>query len=103
MERWQLIVLVLVVSVGWFLYKRFVKKDSSFGSRYQPPQPEVENWYAESTQAIEAMDESQETVEVFAHNPSHLFSSVRSPSTLLHTVERSRASALRGGRVCLDS
>jgi len=58
MERWQLIVIVVIASAAWYLYKRFVKKEPVWGEGYRAPQPEVENWYAVTMDAVDAMDET---------------------------------------------
>ena len=58
MERWQLIVIVVVASAAWFLYKRYVKKEPIWGEGMRPPQPEVENWYAVTMDAVDNMDEA---------------------------------------------
>jgi hypothetical protein len=56
MERWQLIVIVVVVTSAWYLYKRFVKKERIWGEGYRPPQPKVENWFATTMDAVDNME-----------------------------------------------
>ena len=58
MDRTTLIIIVVGASVAWLLYKRFVKKEPGWKESYSPPQPEVENWYGEAMQKIEALDDS---------------------------------------------
>ena len=54
-DRTQLLILVLVVGVGWYLYKRYVKKDR--GGRGVDGQESPEVWYLHSQERIEQMDE----------------------------------------------
>jgi len=58
MERWQLIVIVVIATSAWYLYKRFVKKEPIWGEGYRPPQPEVEKWFATTMDAVDNMDEA---------------------------------------------
>ncbi|MBN1686013.1 MAG: hypothetical protein JW852_05125 [Spirochaetales bacterium] len=68
MERWQLIVIVVVASSAWYLYKRFVKKERPWREGYRPPQPEVENWYSQTMATIDDMDESARAEKEAAWN-----------------------------------
>ena len=58
MERWQLIIIVLIATTAWFIYKRYVKKEPMWGESYRPPQPEVENWYATTMDVVDNMEDS---------------------------------------------
>ena len=59
MERWQILLIVAVASLAWYLYRRFVKKGPLRRQWYSPPLPEVENWYQASLVKIEALDEKR--------------------------------------------
>ena len=60
MDRMTLILIVVVGTAAWYLYKRFVKKEPFRREPYSPPQPEVENWYNDTMSQIEALDEATE-------------------------------------------
>lgn len=68
MDRWQLVVIVLVATGAWYLYKRFVKKERPWREGYRPPQPDVENWYAQTMATIDDMDESTKEAKETAWN-----------------------------------
>ena len=68
MERWQLIVIVVVATAAWYLYKRFVKKERFWQEGYRPPQPEVENWYSQTMATVDDMDESKRNEKEAAWN-----------------------------------
>ncbi len=61
MDRWQLIVIVVIATTAWFMYKRYVKKEPIWGEGYRPPQPDVENWYATVMDVVDNMDDSLRT------------------------------------------
>lgn len=58
MDRWQLIIIVVIATTAWFVYKKYVKKEPIWGESYRPPQPEVENWYATVMDVVDNLDES---------------------------------------------
>ena len=57
MNRWQIFLIVAIAALAWMAYKRFIKKEPLRKEWYQPPQPEVENWFAEAQKKIEDLDE----------------------------------------------
>lgn len=52
MDRTQLLIAALVIGVGWYLYKRYIRKERG-GRRIQSP----EEWYRETQERIEELDE----------------------------------------------
>ena len=58
MNRLTLILIVVGASAAWMLYKRYVKKEPWGKAAYSPPQPEVEKWFRDTMQKIEALDDT---------------------------------------------
>ena len=56
MDRTTLILIVIAGTAAWMLYKRFVKKEPLRREPYSPPIPEVENWYTDTMERVEALD-----------------------------------------------
>ena len=61
MDRLTLILIVVAGTGAWMLYKRFVKKEPWRREPYRPPMPVVENWYTDTMEKIEALDEETGT------------------------------------------
>ena len=59
MSKWQIVIIVALVSVAWILYKRLIRKETSGNNWYSPPQPEVENWYEDVQERVSVADEQE--------------------------------------------
>jgi hypothetical protein len=59
MSRWQIIIIIVLGSIAWVLYKRLIRKGSVGNNLYYPPQPDVENWYKAAQEKISVADEQE--------------------------------------------
>ena len=59
MDRWQILLIVALGTAAWLAYTRFVRRGPSERYSLHPPLPEVEDWFTEVQEKIEAMDDER--------------------------------------------